>query len=202
MTKVVVLDHADLRGHLEGDRAGQLQVVQLLLKAADAGSCIVVRGLGVLGLDRTPARLLQRSSASSVSRSSLHAELARDDVHGELLVDTADSCSIHAGRASAMSFASDDAGGSAAASVILSTLTSALSILGLQSRRWRGTLLLEESRGEPFFSLGFVVVQTLQLHDEARRASSPTSPRSLVRTLPSAAPEKSAMFFCAADACS
>ena len=48
---VVVLQKADLRGHLEGDLARQLQVVQLLFKAVALGGKI----LGLLGIHRIAA---------------------------------------------------------------------------------------------------------------------------------------------------
>ena len=52
--RVIALDQADLRAHLDGDVAGQLQVVQLLLKAVTqvgqvAGSLSILGQLGALG---------------------------------------------------------------------------------------------------------------------------------------------------------
>ena len=80
--KVVVLDHADLRGHLQRDRARQLKIVQLLFKAADEVREVVhsLRVLGQTGLLRFCAQLGEILLAQL-----LDAELARDDVHRELL---------------------------------------------------------------------------------------------------------------------
>ena len=78
--QIVVLDHADLRPHLERDHPGQLQVVQLLLEAADKIGKII-RGLGVFGETGFFGFLLKLHQF--VFTKLLGAQLSGNDVHGE-----------------------------------------------------------------------------------------------------------------------
>ena len=158
--KVVILDHADLRGHLQGDRAGQLQIVQLLLKAADEVREIVhgLRVLGQTGLLRLRAQLGEILFAQL-----LHAELARDDVHRELLEIRLIELEHAVERGDVLR--EDDL-------VVLQLLGDLVHVdLGLVELRLRllhGAGGLFEETAETFLLLGFVVVEILQLHDEAR----------------------------------
>ena len=77
------MDQPGLGAHLDGDHAGELQIVELLLKAAAHIGQVVV-GLGVLlgaGLGRLLAELLQLVGADLVQ-----TLLARQNIHGQLLV--------------------------------------------------------------------------------------------------------------------
>ena len=80
---VVVLEHPNLRAHLKRNHPGQLQVMELLLKA-QAEVAVVVGRLGVL---RLAARLglalhLGQGDAALVGQLFLSGE----DIHGQLLV--------------------------------------------------------------------------------------------------------------------
>ena len=158
--KVVILDHADLRGHLQGDRAGQLQIVQLLLKAADEVREIVhgLRVLGQTGLHRFRAQLGEILFAQL-----LHAELARDDVHRELLEIRLIELKHAVERGNVLR--EDDL-------VVLQLLGDLVHIdFGLVELRLRllhGAGGLFEKTAETLLLLGFVVVEILQFHDEAR----------------------------------
>ena len=80
---VVVLDQTGLGAHLDGDHAGELQIVDLLLKAvAQVG--VVVVSLGILlsaGLGGLLAQFLEGDGASL-----LQSLLAGQDIHGQFLV--------------------------------------------------------------------------------------------------------------------
>ena len=79
---VVVLHHADLGRHLHGDHAGQLQIMDLLLKAADhVGK--VVGGLSVFGQSGFVG-LLHHLGQLDLAQL-LDLQLAGQDVHGQLL---------------------------------------------------------------------------------------------------------------------
>ena len=81
--RVVVLEHADLGTHLQGHHPGQLQVVELLLKAVDEVGIVVGR-LGVLGL----AALLGLAAQLGQGAVLLFSQLlpARQNIHGQLLI--------------------------------------------------------------------------------------------------------------------
>ena len=81
--RVVVLQKPGLGAHLHGYHAGQLQIVQLLLKAVAQVHQVVV-GLGVLGQTRL-LRLLPQ--CLQLRRAHLgQALFAGQDVHGQFLV--------------------------------------------------------------------------------------------------------------------
>ena len=73
-----------------------------------------------------------------------------------------------------------------------------LGLVVLRLERGYALALLFEEAQEALL-LALVKVQALELDRRGSASSSPIAPMSFVRTLPSAAPEKSAMFFCAAE---
>ena len=80
--RVIVLDQADLGSHLDGDHAGQLQVIQLLLEAVDhvgviAGRLRVLRQAGLLRF------LLQGGQGNGAAF--VQFLLSGQDVHRQLL---------------------------------------------------------------------------------------------------------------------
>ena len=158
--KVVILDHADLRGHLQGDRAGQLKIVQLLLKAADEVREIV-HGLRVLG--QTGLLRLRTQLGEILLAQLLNAELARDDIHRELLEIRLIQLKHAVERGDVL--CENDL-------MVLQLLGDLVHVhLGLVELRLRflqraGGLF--EKTEKALFLLGFVVIEILQLHDEAR----------------------------------
>ena len=80
---VVILQKPGLGAHLHGDHAGELQVVDLLLKAvAQVGKVVV--GLGVLLAAGGGGLLLELLQV--VGTQIVQALFARNDIHGELFV--------------------------------------------------------------------------------------------------------------------
>ena len=75
------LDHPDLRAALEGDRPGQLQIINLLFKAVAHGRQIFCR-LHVLGKARFCRLVLQGDKLPVPGV--LQLFLSRRDVHGKL----------------------------------------------------------------------------------------------------------------------
>ena len=79
---IIILYQADLRSHLNGNHAGQLQIVNLFLKAVHQGEHIVYR-LGVLRQAALRRLLLQGGQFLFLRLS--QTLLTRQNIHGQFL---------------------------------------------------------------------------------------------------------------------